>query len=79
MNLKALSRPGHLGRTTTQLNRTPRTRRQLPHVGRVVPAGRLSAHWIRNDSGRLVLEWTLERPAHLLISRGRGESTRLNT
>jgi hypothetical protein len=71
MDFKAPRRPHRLARTATQLTDARRSRR---HVLGVRPAavGRLSARWTRGADGRLVLEWSLERPTHHLINRERG-------
>jgi hypothetical protein len=71
MNFKAPRRPYRLARTATQLTDARRSRRQVPD-DRLVPVGRLTGRWARGADGRLVLEWSLERPSHHLIARQRG-------
>jgi hypothetical protein len=71
MKFKAARRPYRLARTATQLTDTRRSRRQVPG-DRLVPVGRLTGRWAQGADGRLVLEWSLERPAQHLIDRQRG-------
>lgn len=61
MNIKALRRPNHVGRTTSQLTDVRRSRRQLPSVGPVTGRDRLAGRWTVATDGRLVLAWSLER------------------
>ena len=71
MNLKAPRRPEQLARTATQLTDVRRVRRQ-PRGVRSAQVGRLTARWVQGADGRLVLEWSLDRPTHHLIDRKRG-------
>jgi hypothetical protein len=61
MNMKALRRPHHVGRTTSQLTHVRRSRRQLASVHPATGAGRLAGRWTVAADGRLVLAWSLER------------------
>ena len=72
MNFNALRRPNHAGRTTTQLTHAGRSRRQLPNVRPVTGADQLAGRWTVAADGRLVLMWSLERPARSAVNRMRG-------
>jgi hypothetical protein len=71
MTFKAPRRPHRLARTATQFTDARRSLRHFPGT-RTVGTGRLTARWTQDADGRLVLEWSLERPTHHLINRKRG-------
>ena len=62
MDKKALRRPGHEGRLTTELIHRRQSHRRFADAPRVIEPAQLVARWTRNKDGRLVMEWTLKRP-----------------
>ena len=65
MNLQALRRPSHLGRTS-QLTRVRGGRHELPSGHPVPTTGRLVGRWTLAPDGCLVLMWSRERSARSL-------------
>lgn len=73
MNLKALRRPAHTRRPTTQLFQSRRWRRDLERArSAALGHGQLIGRWTTGEDGRLVCDWSFERPALFPVNRKRG-------
>ena len=61
MYTTGLRRPGHKGRSTTQLTQLRRSLRRSPGAVRPLRPARLVGRWAVDEAGRLGLHWSLTR------------------